>query len=91
MYAVYGLNEKAEKIEEFIGYVPASFFESFTDPTGWKVKMMTLPSGDEALGRLFGRALFVQQSNLRASKAVIAKYMGLPEASPEIADADTEV
>jgi len=83
MYAVYGLDEAQESIEVFIGYVPASFFEEFTEPSLWTVKTIQLPDGRQKVGRLCGRAFFVHAANLKADRSVIAKYLH-PAAATDI-------
>lgn len=82
MYAVYGLTENKREVETFIGYVPASFFESFTNPELWEVKFLRLPNGNERVGRLCHRAFFVQTDNLRASKDKLLEYMGEEPCAP---------
>lgn len=77
MYAVYGLKENRSEVEQFLGYIPASFFDQFTDQTGWTVSTITLNDGRKAVGRVRGRAFFVSASNLRASKSAIEGYMGV--------------
>ena len=89
MYAVYGLTQEKDDIEVFIGYVPASFFSAFTEPDKWEVKSMTLPDGEKKIGRLFGRAFFLHTQNLRASKDMIAEYMGEEACPLLIEEADT--
>lgn len=76
MYAVYGLDEDKEKVEVFIGYVPASFFETFTNPELWGVTFLRLLDGREQVGRLCGRAFFVQAASMRAGKDKLREYMG---------------
>ena len=77
MYAVYGLTEDRSKIEKFLGYTPASFFESFTDPEKWSVKVIDLPDGTSRVGRAFGRAFFVFAGSLKANADDIMSYMGI--------------
>ena len=80
MYAVYGLDKKKAKAEAFIGYVPSSFFDVFTDSSRWTVATATDLEGKEKIGRLYGRAFFVHVSHLKARLDDIISYMG-PEAS----------
>lgn len=80
MYAVYGLNKAKDEIEAFLGYVPATFFEAFTEPSLWSVETIVLANGKEKIGRLYGRAFFVPAVHLRANHVLIAEYMG--ETSP---------
>lgn len=76
MYAVYGLDESKVNIEAFIGYVPASFFDVFTDSSLWSVATAIDNDGRERIGRLYGRAFFVHASNLKARTEEIVRYMG---------------
>ena len=77
MYAVYGLTEDRTKIEKFLGYTPASFFESFTDPDRWSVEVIVMPDGTSKVGRVFGRAFFVFAGSLKATPDDIMSYMGV--------------
>jgi hypothetical protein len=79
MYAVYGLDETMESVETFIGYVPATFFIPFTEPSLWKVVTIKTPDGKPKIGRLCGRAFFVPALNLRADPQTVIQYMN-PEA-----------
>ena len=79
MYAVYGLDESKRKVQTFLGYVPATFFDVFTDSSLWTVATATDLDGKEKIGRLYGRAFFVHVSHLKARLESIIEYMG-PEA-----------
>lgn len=91
MYAVYGLDEEKKLVEEFVGYVPASFFRVFTDPTHWSVKVIDMPDGNSRTGRLFHRAFFVNVSNIRAPNAKIMQYMGINSCEYKVAEAMEEL
>ena len=74
---MYGLTDDHTKIEKFLGYTPASFFESFTDPDNWSVEVIEMPDGTSRVGRAFGRAFFVFAGNLKANPDDIMSYMGV--------------
>ena len=75
MYAVYGLKETSDEIEEFLGYIPATFFDNFSDPTIWSIKIIPI-DGIEKVGRICGRAFFVSVFDLKADIEEVKKYMG---------------
>lgn len=91
MYAVYGLKEKEDEVEKFIGYVPASFFESFSQPALWSVVTINLPNGKRTSGRLCGRAFFASAGNMKASKDEICRYMGDEPCAGEVHYADSDI
>lgn len=91
MYAVYGLKADVNEVEKFIGYVPASFFEAFSEPSLWSVITINLPNGKRTSGRLCGRAFFANASGMRASKDEICKYMGDEPCAKEVYEADSEI
>ena len=76
MYAVYGLKETSDEIEEFLGYIPATFFDNFSDPTIWSIGVIPAPDGIERVGRICGRAFFVSVFNLKANIEKVKQFMG---------------
>lgn len=90
MYAVYGLKENKREVEKFIGYVPASFFEAFSNPSLWAVITVNLPNGKRTSGRLCGRAFFASASNMKASRDEICRFMGDEPCAKSVANADID-
>ena len=76
MYAVYGLKETSDEIEEFLGYTPATFFDNFSDPTIWSIGVIPGPDGIERVGRICGRAFFVSVFNLKPVIDRVKQFMG---------------
>ena len=77
MYAVYGLDESKEKVERFLGYIPATFFAEFNKPEYWEILILDLGDRNLRVGRLFGRAFFVPATHIKAKREDIFEYMGV--------------
>ena len=77
MYAVYALNEEKTKVERFLGYIPASYLSDFIDPNKWSVASFRVLTGKPEIGRVYGRAFFVNTRHLVVKDEILFGYMGV--------------